>query len=129
MNKHMSPKNVHQPLSNYSHCVLTPSNANWLAISGQVGIDAKGKVAKSIEKQCEQALRNVVNCLRANGMNKKDLVKLTSYIVDPRYVQALREARLKILGEDCTPTSTLLVIDALAAPELLVEVEAWAAKV
>lgn len=128
MNESTNPDTIHPPLGAYSHTIQVPADARWLVISGQVGINSKGRVAKDIATQSERALRNVVACLRANGMSKRDLVKITTYITDSRYVTPFRDARRKVLEDDCTPTSTLVIIDALANPELLVEVEAWAAR-
>lgn len=122
-----NPDTIHPPLGAYSHSIEIPPDARWLVISGQVGIDGKGRIANGIQSQSERALRNVVACLRANRMNKHNLVKITVYLTDARYVAPFREARGKVFGGDCTPTSTLVVIDALADPGLLVEVEAWAA--
>lgn len=128
MNQAKNPDSIHPPLGSYSHTIEVPPNASWLVVSGQVGIDRKGRIAKGIDAQSERALRNVLACLRAHKMNKQDIVKTTTYITDARFVAAFREARRKVFGDDCAPTSTLIVIDALANPELLVEVEAWAAK-
>jgi enamine deaminase RidA (YjgF/YER057c/UK114 family) len=107
--------------------VEVPEGARWLVISGQVGKDKQGRVGRDISVQSERALRNVLACLRAHGMSRKDLVKTTTYITDPRFVSDFRDARRKVLGDACTPTSTLVVVSALADPDLLVEVEAWAA--
>lgn len=122
-----NPDTIHTPLGAYSHTIEIPPDARWLVISGQVGIDGKGRIANGIQPQSERALRNIVACLRANRMNKHNLVKITTYLTDSRYVGPFREARRKVFGDDCTPTSTLVIIDALADPGLLVEVEAWAA--
>jgi enamine deaminase RidA (YjgF/YER057c/UK114 family) len=123
-----NPKTVHKPLGMYSHTVSVPPNAAWLFISGQVGMNAKGVIAAGVKNQAEQAYRNILACLRANKMTKEHLVKLTIYLTDSRFIEDVRAARLKVFGDAVQPTSTLLIIDALAAPEFLVEVEAWAAK-
>jgi enamine deaminase RidA (YjgF/YER057c/UK114 family) len=128
MNEANNPQTVHPPLGGYSHTIEVPRDSRWLVISGQVGIDGKGRIAKDIAAQSERALRNILGCLRAHKMSKCDLVKTTTYLTDSRYVAPFREARRKVFGDDCAPTSTLLIIEALAAPELLVEVEAWAAR-
>jgi enamine deaminase RidA (YjgF/YER057c/UK114 family) len=128
MNEAMNPKTVHKPLGKYSHAVSAPAGAAWLVISGQVGMNAKGVIAAGARKQAEQAYKNILACLRANKMTKEHLVKLTVYLTDSRFIEDARAARLKVFGEDVQPTSTLVVVDALAAPEFLVEVEAWAAK-
>ena len=81
-----------------------------------------------IRKQAEQAFRNVIAALRANKMAKGDLVKLTVFLTDPRYIDAYRAARKRIIGEDTLPASTLLIVDGLASPDMLIEVEGMAAK-
>lgn len=128
MNEANNPETVHPPLGAYSHTIEVPPESRWLVISGQVGIDGKGRIGTDIAVQSERALRNILACLRAHKMSKRDLVKTTTYLTDARYVAPFREARRKVFGDDCAPASTLLIIDALAAPELLVEVEAWAAR-
>ena len=128
MSEAINPKTVHKPLGMYSHTVKIPAGAEWLAISGQVGMNAKRVVAAGAKKQAEQIYRNILACLRANKMTKEHLVKLTIYLTDSRCIEDVRAARLKVLGDAVQPTSTLVVVDALAAPEFLVEVDAWAAK-
>jgi 2-iminobutanoate/2-iminopropanoate deaminase len=128
MNEFVNPKTSHKPLGAYTHSVKIPADAEWLMIAGQVGMNAKGQIQDGIRKQAEQAFRNVVACLRANRMSKGDLVKLTIFLTDPRFVDAYRVARKKVLGDDIKPASTLLVVDGLASPDLLIEVEGMAAK-
>ena len=55
-------------------------------------------------------------------------VKFTVYITDSRFIGDYRAARKKIIGDNTLPTSTLVIIDGLASPDMLVEIEAWAAK-
>jgi len=128
MKELINPKTVHKPLGMYSHTVKLTANAEWLAIAGQVGMNAKGDVAIGVRRQTEQALRNIQACLRANKMTKEHLVKLTIYLIDARHVEDMRAARSKVFGDAVRPASTLVIVDGLAAPEFLVEVEAWAAK-
>ena len=128
MNTAMNPNTVHKPGGAYSHTVKVPANAEWLVISGQVGVDAKGKLASGVRKQSEQVFRNIIACLRANAMSKKDLVKFTVYITDSRFIADYRAARRKVIGDNTLPTSTLVIIDGLASPDMLIEIEAWAAK-
>jgi enamine deaminase RidA (YjgF/YER057c/UK114 family) len=61
-------------------------------------------------------------------MTKEHLVKLTIYLTDARHIEEMRAARSKVFGDDARPASTLVIVDGLASPEFLVEVEAWAAK-
>lgn len=128
MNEILNPDTVHKPAGAYSHTVRVPSDAAWLAIAGQIGVAPSGKLADGFKNQAEQAFRNVVSCLRAHGMNKRDLVKLTVFLTDPRHIDAYRAARKKVIGDATAPASTLLVVDGLASPDMLIEVEGWAAK-
>ena len=128
MNLFVNPKSSHKPLGAYSHSVKIPRDAELLVIAGQVGVNAKGQLQDGIRKQAEQVFRNILACLRENKMRKSDLVKFTIFLTDPRHVDAYRAARKKIIGDDTLPASTLLIIDGLASPDMLIEIEAMAAK-
>ena len=128
MNQMNNPKAVAKPLGAYSHSVKVPANAEWLVISGQVGVDVKGKLQPGIKKQAEQTFRNILACLKDGGMAKKDLVKFTVFLTDSRLIPEYRAARKKVIGDATVPASTLLIVDGLAAPDILIEVEAMAAK-
>ena len=128
MNQMLNPKSVHKPLGAYCHTVKIPRDADILVISGQVGLDPKGKLQDGIRKQAEQAFRNILGCLKEAGMRKQDLVKFTVFLTDPRQIEPYRAARKKVIGDATLPASTLLIIDGLAAPEMLIEIEAMAAR-
>lgn len=94
--------------------------------SGRIG--PCGQNCRRRQEQAEQAFRNVVACLEANGMGREDLVKFTIYLTDSRFIGDYRTARSAIIGDEIQPASTLLIVSGLASPDLLVEIEAWAAK-
>jgi 2-iminobutanoate/2-iminopropanoate deaminase len=129
MNSFINPDTVHQPVGKYHHTAKVPGNSEWLVISGQVGRDSEGHVPAGVKEQSEQAFRNVLACLEANGMSKTDVVKFTVYLTDARFIGDYRAARSNIIGDEILPASTLVVVAGLAAPEFLVEIEAWAARV
>lgn len=124
--KTYNPKTVAPPLGKYTHAIEVPATARTLYISGQVGNLLDGKPAQGIEAQAEAAWNNIKRILEAAGMGLADLIKVTTYLVNKADIVASRAARLKVMG-DLAPASTLVVIDALAAPEWLIEVEAIAA--
>ena len=93
MNEFSNPKQVHPPLGAYSHTVKVPPNATWLILSGQVGINASGKLQIGIRRQAEQVFRNILACLRANRMRKEDLVKFVVYLTDSRLIEEYRAVR------------------------------------
>jgi 2-iminobutanoate/2-iminopropanoate deaminase len=128
MNTLSNPSAVHKPAGPYHHTVLVSENARWLAISGQVGMDREGNIASGVRAQSEQVFHNIAACLEANGMQKEDLVKVTVYLTDARFLVDYRAARSAVFGDDIQPASTLVIVAGLASPDFLVEVEAWAAQ-
>ena len=125
--KFHNPKSV-TLAGKYSLGAEVPPNARVLYVSGQIGLDSRGKLQPTFEKQALQAWKNIGQVLKAAGMGYKDIVKLTSFITDARYIAANRAARDQFIG-DPYPASTLLVVQGLADPAMLVEIECVAAKV
>jgi len=129
MLKRFNPKKIAPPNSpSYHHGIEVPPNARWLSVAGQVGKGPDGKVPPSFEAQCENVWDNILAVLAEAGMGPQDIVKVTTFLTRKEDIAASRTVRDKKLG-NIAPTSTLLVIAGLAAPEFLVEIEATAAKV
>ena len=101
---------------------------NTVYVRGQIGqnLDTSESVGVGdVEAQTEQAMANIDMLLKEAGAGMEHLVKLTIYLVDPRY----RETVYRTIGRWTTgvhPISTGLVVSALARPEWLVEVDAIA---
>jgi 2-iminobutanoate/2-iminopropanoate deaminase len=121
-----NPKAVAPPFSRYSHGVEAPANARWLYVSGQVGVTPEGKVAEGAAAQIEQAWRNVLSVLETAGMGPRDLVKVTTFLIDRADLPAARAIRDRML-QGAEPASTLLFVAGLASPDWQVEIEAVAA--
>ena len=120
------PQTVAPPFSRYSHGVEAPAGARWLYVSGQVGVGPDGKLADGAEAQIEQAWRNVLSVLEAAGMGPRDLIKVTTFLLDRADLAAARAIRERML-QGAEPASTLLIVAGLASPEWRVEIEAVAA--
>jgi 2-iminobutanoate/2-iminopropanoate deaminase len=122
-----NPPNIAPPAATYSHGVEIGPNARWLYVAGQVGTRPDGMtIDPNIEGQAEQAWRNVVATLEGAGMNIKNLVKVTSFLTRPQDIPAYAKVRDRFLG-DARPATTMVVVQALARPSFLIEVEATAA--
>ena len=124
--KFHNPKSV-TLAGKYSHGAEIPEGARVVFVSGQVGMDSRGKLQPTFEKQALQAWKNIGQVLKAAGMGYKDIVKITSFITDGRYLMANRAARDQFITEPY-PAATLLVVQGLADPAMLVEIEVIAAK-
>ena len=100
---------------------------NMVFVSGQVGRNAQGEVAKGdIRAQTRQALENIKAVLEAAGATMDDIVKVTVFVTDVAEQYApIHEVRAEFFKKDY-PASTLVEIKALAGPDLLIEIEAIA---
>lgn len=125
-NKFHNPKSV-SLAGKYSLGCEIPPGARTVYVSGQVGLDGNGKLQDGIEAQCEQVWKNIGEVLKAADMAYGDIVKITSFLTDSRFIVANRAARDKFIREPY-PASTLLIIQGLADPAMLVEIEVIAAK-
>ena len=126
-NKFHNPPNV-ALAGKYSLGGEVPAGSRLLYVSGQVGLDSKGKLGATIEKQCELTWKNIGQVLKAGGMTYRDIVKINAYVTDPRYMPAYREARARWIPDAPFPASTLVIVSGLAEPDMKVEVEVVAAK-
>jgi 2-iminobutanoate/2-iminopropanoate deaminase len=127
MLKQYIPKTVAPPFSRYSHGIEAPAGGRWLHVSGQVGVSPEGKVLDGAEAQIEQAWRNVLSVLEAAGMGPRDLVKVTTFLINRADLPTARAVRDRML-QGAEPASTLIFVAGLASPEWQVEIEAIAAK-
>ncbi|MEI7782958.1 MAG: RidA family protein [Betaproteobacteria bacterium] len=121
----INPPSVAAPAGPYSQAVATSAQGTWLHIAGQIGVDARGQLAQGFEAQARQAWTNLVAILAAADMTVDDLVKVTTFLVDRTHLPSLGPVRSSFLGQ-ARPASTLLIVQALAHPDWLFEVEALA---
>lgn len=87
--------------------------------------DAKNIESHDPVDQTRKVMENIKQLIEEAGGNMSHLVKLVVYITDVRH----REAVYRTMGEfikDVHPVSTGLVVQALARPEWLVEIDATA---
>lgn len=105
---------------------LVTAPQRTLYISGQVGVDATGQPGHDIGEQARLATANVNAVLAAAGMNQGNLAKVSIYLTDESHIPAFMEAAAGALPSP-PPATTLLIVKSLAAPGLLVEIEAVAA--
>ena len=125
--KQHNPPSVAGPFFNYSHGIEVPPDARWLHVSGQVAINPDGSIPPDFQSQVDMAFRNVGAVLASAGMGPEDLVKVTIFLTRVEDIPALRIAR-DAFQASARPASTLVVVQSLARPEWLVEIEAIAAK-
>lgn len=110
----------------YSHVVVVEAKKT-IFVSGQLARDGSGNVVGKgdMRAQCEQVFRNVEAALKAAGASWGDVVKMNGYMVGmhAERVGAYREVRQRFLKEGALPASTLVGVERLVDPDLLLEVE------
>jgi enamine deaminase RidA (YjgF/YER057c/UK114 family) len=115
----------------YSHAVSAEGAGKLVYVSGQVSWDAAGKVVGKgdMRAQAEQVFKNVEAALKVAGAGWGDVIKMNGYMVGmhAERVTAYREVRQRFLKKGALPASTLVGVERLVDPELLLEVEVVAA--
>ncbi|WP_266167980.1 RidA family protein [Dyella subtropica] len=124
---HLNPAGLSKP-TGYTHVVEVPNTGRTLYLSGQIALDAQGKLigAGDFAKQADQVFANIKTALEASGASFDNVVKLNMYVTDMSQLQALRTARDKYINTRHPPASTLVEVSKLAREGLLLEIEAVA---
>jgi enamine deaminase RidA (YjgF/YER057c/UK114 family) len=111
------------PSTGYTQVVKV---GNTAYIAGQVAMAPDGSaVGKGDpEAQARQIWRNLDAAARSVGGTLQNIVKTTTYVTNIEYGAAVRKVREETYASSNPPTSTLLVVSALAHPDWMIEVEA-----
>ena len=125
MREWVNPPGVYTPQANYSQVARIDKT---LYISGQLGFDHAGELVGpgDARAQARQAWRNLLAILAHYGATPRHLAKTTTFITHWAYRPLVSEARDEVFAEPPYPPSTLVVVQGLAEPRLLVEIEAIA---
>jgi enamine deaminase RidA (YjgF/YER057c/UK114 family) len=113
----------------FSQAIVMTEGSKVLYCSGQTSVDADGKVlhAGNMAAQIAQAFTNLETVLAASGFNLSQVVRLNYYTTDMQAFNAAYAEVAKRLGPaGLQPAGTLLGVACLAAPDLMVEIEATA---
>jgi enamine deaminase RidA (YjgF/YER057c/UK114 family) len=109
-------------------CQTVVARGTMVFVRGQIGQDLDTTESVAVGDaagQAEKAMANIDMLLREAGSRLEHICKITIYIIDPRY----REAVYRVVGKwlkGVYPVSTGIVVSALARPEWLVEIDATA---
>ncbi len=109
-------------------CQAVVARGRMVFVRGQVGQDLETAANVGVgdpAAQAEQAMSNIKQLLSEAGATLEHICKITIYITDPRY----REAVYRTVGQwlkGVFPVSTGIVVAGLARPEWLVEVDVTA---
>lgn len=117
------PRSFDSPL--HSQGVLVTAPGRLAFVSGQVGVRPDATIGAGVEEQTRIAFDNVDRVLAEASLGLGDVASLRTYLTSADHIPAFTRA-----AEECLaghrPASTLLLLDRLANPALLVQVEAVA---
>jgi enamine deaminase RidA (YjgF/YER057c/UK114 family) len=106
-------------------CQAVVARGRSVFVRGQVGQDLDSALNVGVGDpavQAEQAMSNIETLLREAGAGLEHICKITIYLTDPRF----REAVYRTVGRRLRgvyPVSTGIVVAGLARPEWLVELD------
>ena len=111
-------------LVGYSRAV---SVGGTVYVSGTTGTDNTGKVLSpgNAYEQAVQSLKNIEDALKRVGLGMEHVVRTRIYLTDISRWKEVAKAHAEVFGE-IYPATSLVGIQRLVDPEMLVEIEAIA---
>ena len=108
----------------WSNCIRA---GDFLFISGQTARSSATAAADAADEygQARVVFGKIRNLVEAGGGKMDDVVKITIYVVNIKNNKEIWRARKEFFSGDF-PASTLVEVRSLAAPEILLEIDAVA---
>ena len=119
-------KNVRKTV--YHHYIRVDNPKSLIFLSGQLARDSNGDLvgAGDMAEQTRQCIRNLRTVLEAAGGTLEDIVSIVVYTTDMRAFKEIVAAREEFFVAKL-PTSTIVEVNHLADPGLMIEFQATAA--
>jgi 2-iminobutanoate/2-iminopropanoate deaminase len=112
----------------YHHFIRVDNPGSLIFLSGQLSRDSEGRLvgAGDMAEQTRQCIRNMRTVLESAGGTLEDIMQLIVFTTDMRHFKEIVAARMEFF-KDRLPTSTIVEVNHLADPGLLIEFHAIAA--
>ena len=111
------------PPQTWSNCLVVGNQVFIAGMTAAVGSELAG--GDSMYGQARAIFEKIKHLMEAAGGRMDDIVKVVVFVTDIKRREEFWKARQEVFSGDF-PVSTLVEVRALAAPELLVEIEAVA---
>jgi 2-iminobutanoate/2-iminopropanoate deaminase len=111
----------------YHHFIRVDHPQSLIFLSGQLSRDENGQLVGpgDMAEQVRQAIRNMATVMESAGGTLANIVSLVVYTTDIRQFKEIVSARMEFFKDDL-PTSTIVEVNHLADPGLLIEFQATA---
>jgi 2-iminobutanoate/2-iminopropanoate deaminase len=110
--------------------IVSASSGRTIYISGQVAWDAGRQIIGpgDFVTQTHQSFKNLETAVKAAGGTMADIVSLRIYIVQGYldHASVVSQRLREFFAPDAAPASTWIVVQGLANPDFLIEIEAIA---
>ena len=107
----------------YSRAVI---DGDFAFVAGTTGYDySTMTMPGEVTSQARNCFKTIAAALKEGGFAMADIVRAIYYVTDAKHIDAHFAVCGEILG-DIRPAATLLVVSALAKPEMKVEIEVTA---
>ena len=122
--QYLNPPEMRQPVGWFTQVVKA---GNTLYVAGQTANDKNGNVVgiNDIEAQTRQVYENIMTAVQAVGGSSARVVRTRTYLTDSRFIPEYRVIPREFFPEN-PPANTMLIVQGLARPEYLIEVDAEA---
>jgi 2-iminobutanoate/2-iminopropanoate deaminase len=109
------------PPHTWSNCLVVGNQVFIAGMTSRTGTEVVG--GTSMYEQARAIFAKIKHLMEAAGGQMDDIVKVVIYVTDMKRREEVWKARREVFSGDF-PVSTLVEVRALAAPEILVEVDA-----
>jgi enamine deaminase RidA (YjgF/YER057c/UK114 family) len=120
--KQISSNTVWEDSYGYSRAVRI---GNMVFVSGTTSTDENGIVtgAKNPYAQTVQALKNIERALNQAGATLENVVRTRIFITNMAFADTIGKAHKEVFG-NIRPATTMVQVQRLISPDMLVEIEA-----
>ena len=118
-----SPHVAEPPPQTWSNCLVVGHQVFTAGMTARTGTEVVG--GSSMYEQARAVFTKLKHLIEAAGGHMDDVVKVNIFVTDITRREEVWQARREFFTGDF-PVSTLVEVSALAAPALLVEIEAVA---
>ncbi|ALS77444.1 MULTISPECIES: RidA family protein [Planococcus] len=123
-----NPIGMPKPVGNYTHITRIPRNAELYVTSGQIGLDANGKLPKGFHSQITNTVKNIKQVLYSEQLTAENIIKVNIWATEKIDWDFLYAEWSQLFGTDY-PAMTIGYITELGLPDIKIEIEIWAAQV